>query len=64
MYDNMITSIHVRMRFFARTQEGCMMMKKAWLWLTALLIMLISSGAMAEIYVFDDLFASMEVPDS
>ena len=40
------------------------MMKKAWLWLTALLIMLISSGAMAEIYVFDDLFASMEVPDS
>lgn len=64
MYDNMIISIHVRMRFFARTQEGCMMMKKAWLWLTALLIMLISSGAMAEIYVFDDLFASMEVPDS
>lgn len=39
-------------------------MRKAFLLLTVLLALLLSSVAMAEIYVFDDLYASMEVPDS
>lgn len=39
------------------------MMRKSLLWLFLLLALLVCTPAFAEIYVFDDLFASMEVPD-
>ena len=39
------------------------MMRKSLLWLILLLALLVCTPAFAEIYVFDDLYASMEVPD-
>lgn len=39
-------------------------MRKTILWLLPLLLALFSVPAMAEIYIFDELYASMEVPDS
>lgn len=39
-------------------------MRRALLWLVLSLMLLVGTPALAEIYVFDDLYASMEVPDS
>ena len=39
-------------------------MRKSLLWLATFLMLLVCIPACAEIYVFDELFASMEVPDS
>lgn len=39
-------------------------MRKGWICLLMLLTVLLCSSAVAEIYIFDDLYASMEVPDS
>lgn len=39
-------------------------MRKRLPWLLMLFLVVLSSSALAEIYVFDDLYASMEVPDS
>ena len=39
-------------------------MRKSFVWIVLLLTVLICAPAAAEIYVFDDLYASMEVPDS
>ena len=39
-------------------------MRKSLLWVLMLFVLLVCSSAAAEIYVFDELYASMEVPDS
>lgn len=39
-------------------------MRKSLLWLAMVFVLLVCVPAAAEIYVFDDLYASMEVPDS
>ena len=39
-------------------------MRKAIAWLLGMLLILVCLPAVAEIYVFDEIYASMEVPDS
>ena len=56
--------IPAREALCVQAQEGCARMRKAFVLLLVLLALLLSSSAMAEIYVFDELYASMEVPDS
>lgn len=43
-------------------KEGCARMRKVFLWLAVALAMVICMPALAETYIIDDLFASIEIP--
>lgn len=44
-------------------KEGCALMRKMLLWLAVLFMLLVCTPAMAEIYIIDELYASIEIPD-